>query len=354
MENWNEICSDLLECKRNNALESKYQETVFWCLRSQSLGWLKSEIEQKPAISIGSVQNVYPDIVLNINSIPQIVIELKKPVHCQRDREREQLFSYMRLLRLLFGLYIGENIQLYYDELSNALDPQLVTTIELALNSEEGKTFINLFKRDSFDCNKLKEFCLTRLEEQKKVKVMEETISYLTSKEGIVKVRNLIQQDLENQGFSFDATTQILNELTINISKNQASTPTNIKTEDLIITPQNKKSRPRIEYSLNNLGRYNKRKIALAIAQLYVKNNPHLTFQEISYRLPGRIYSLEEIENKKRIGTNIRCFDNPEELMRSSDNVVFALTNQWGDGYSYNSETIIEFAKKEGYNIEQL
>lgn len=62
-------------------------------------------------------QHLRPDFVLYKDEIPQVVIEAKKPNNIQTERNKEQLFSYMRQKKVDFGLYIGEEIQLYYDVL---------------------------------------------------------------------------------------------------------------------------------------------------------------------------------------------------------------------------------------------
>ena len=110
MEKWNEICSDFIECQENNISERVFQDTVCWTLRS--LGWLKNEIKQQPKVDLGAAQRVFPDIVLEIDSIPQIIIELKKPTHNFRERDSVQLTTYMKQLICSIGLYIGENIQI--------------------------------------------------------------------------------------------------------------------------------------------------------------------------------------------------------------------------------------------------
>ena len=52
MEKWNEICSDFIECQKNNVSERRFQDTVCWTLRS--LGWLKNEIKQQLKVDLGS------------------------------------------------------------------------------------------------------------------------------------------------------------------------------------------------------------------------------------------------------------------------------------------------------------
>ena len=54
------------------------------------LGWLKSkgDICHKANIPIGNNNYIQPDILVRKDGIDQFVIEVKRPVHSQTDRER--------------------------------------------------------------------------------------------------------------------------------------------------------------------------------------------------------------------------------------------------------------------------
>ena len=50
-----------------------------------------------------------------------------------------------------------------------------------------------------------------------------------------------------------------------------------------------------------------------------------------------------------------RWFTRHEELMTSADKLVFALTTQWGaNGPNPTIRPMIEFARKQGYTVEEL
>ena len=119
-ENWLEIYDILSYCINNGVMESTYQREIENCFKI--LGWRKtnSTLQSQVTIPIGSNNFIRPDIVLqkendNGNIVPVIAVEIKRPDNIRSERQELQLFSYMRQLRLNFGLYIGEKIQLYYD-----------------------------------------------------------------------------------------------------------------------------------------------------------------------------------------------------------------------------------------------
>ena len=113
MENrWNTIVKNLCRSKQKNVDEDTYQDTIECQL--QLLGWFDG-IESRPSLPNGASKTLIPDIVLNKDNHRVLPIEIKRPNNTLNERQVCQLSSYMRRLRLSLGLYIGENIQLYYD-----------------------------------------------------------------------------------------------------------------------------------------------------------------------------------------------------------------------------------------------
>ena len=349
MEKWNEICSDIIECQKNNVSERRFQDTVCWTLRS--LGWLKNEIKQQLKVDLGAAQRVFPDIVLEIDSIPQIIIELKKPTHNFRERDSIQLTTYMKQLICSIGFYIGENIQIYY--YNKTEEPQLVSTLPYETDSEMGLCFVELMKRSIFDVRKWENYCLTQIEQRKQEEDIETTVNNLVSDNGKAVLYNLLRTKLGADGHQEDSIDAILNRIDIILVDKSSKdiitvqeSHSNILKEDKI-NHSKSSIKKRIYYSLNGNGRFCKRELALSIAKLYVKEHPHLTFSEIETRLPGRIY------RKERFG-EVRCFKEESQLMKSADGIIFALTDQWGKGCPFDSDEMIRFAKRNGYKIEEL
>ena len=58
------------------------------------------------------------------------------------------------------------------------------------------------------------------------------------------------------------------------------------------------------------------------------------------------IRTLDEVQ-----GTNywIRYFTEERKRLRSTDGITFVVYNQWG---IFNINTIVDFANKQGYNVE--
>lgn len=143
-EIWNEICFELKACIQNNVLEKEYENAVCNCL--QYLGWkkFKGEIVTQYPVQAGH-ENKYADIVVLQDNVEQFVIEIKRPNHLLQEYDEKQLFSYMRLLKhqVVWGLYVGDKIRLYYDDITSQQLPEHVFSIEIEENNPDGIKFVS-------------------------------------------------------------------------------------------------------------------------------------------------------------------------------------------------------------------
>lgn len=161
MENrWRTIVKNLQRSKQKNVDEDTYQDTIE--CQFQLLGWFDG-IETRPSIPNGASGLLKPDIVLNKNGHRVLPIEIKRPTNTIKDRQVGQLSSYMRRLRLSFGLYIGENIQLYYDTPNDDNDAIPICKIEIEENNPLGIKLCQLLSYENFDTNVIENFCREQL-----------------------------------------------------------------------------------------------------------------------------------------------------------------------------------------------
>ena len=148
-EKWNQFVYYLREAKKNGVEEPEYHSTIEAQL--QLLGWMryKNEICHKPNLSIGNNGHIQPDILIQKDDKKQFVIEVKRPLHTQIAKDRDQLVSYMRQLKLKAGIYIGEHIEIFYDQ-PDSENAVSVLTIPLELDNKRGARFVELFSKDRF------------------------------------------------------------------------------------------------------------------------------------------------------------------------------------------------------------
>ncbi len=162
-QRWNEICFLVNRYRSPEATERDFQieaENIF-----EKLGWsrYKDEIISQLSIPVGSAQTVRPDLVIQDGKQNVMVIELKKPVKGISSRNVDQLFSYMRLLKVDFGFLFGDVIQLYYDDPETTDAPLPVIEVPFVANSQDGIDLCNIISHDSFSLSRMEEYCLSAL-----------------------------------------------------------------------------------------------------------------------------------------------------------------------------------------------
>lgn len=357
---WNNICKELLEEKRKRVSEKEYQNKVFTHF-FYLLNWYRAKVEQQYRQRVGSnVQYVEYDIVFFAGDEKLFVIEMKEPNHTQSKGDIEQLSSYMKLLPVQFGIYIGEHIELFYKPYNND-EPESVLKIEFIEGSNNGKTFVELFLQENFNTENLIKFCKVQIEKQEREKRVKEYINELTTEKGKQLIGELLAQKLCSEGYTAENIENIIQGIEIsvykkkqvsNTTKELEKAKTNIKTN---LKEKGTYNLDHTHYKLNGKGYYGKGRLALAIVKQFVKENPHLSFYNIKSAVPLSIKTYSEIQNWKKTVNDIhkekRWFEDQEELMTSSDGITFALTTQIGKG---NIGRIIEFGEELGYEIEPI
>lgn len=355
MNIWNTICKDILDKKTKQATEKEYQKLVYTHFR-YLLGWHCERVENQYQLRVGSTVNyVYPDIVFFKDDTPLFVIEMKKPNHIQNKEEIVQLFSYMKLLPVQFGIYMGEHIELFYYEFGK--EPISILKIDFVENSNNGKNFIELFKQENFNAEQLTNFCIEQITKQEKQKEINEFINELTTEKGKQLFIELLNQKLTSEGYCAEDIENITNEIEINIQRKNCTNIIHIETYTPAQTPviSNNKPKDYTHYRLNGKGNYGKGHLALAIVQLFVRNNPQLTYYEIVNAIPFGIEKYSEIKKWKETTTDKskdkRWREEKENLMVSADGITFAFTREIGSG---NIGKIIKFGEEQGYTIEPI
>ena len=91
------------------------------------------------------------------------LIECKRPNNKQSLRNRKQLDSYIATTRICIGIYIGEYIELFYDERSDKALALPVFRVDYnPTNNPNGEKFVELFHKKNFNKERLISFCRER------------------------------------------------------------------------------------------------------------------------------------------------------------------------------------------------
>lgn len=149
-EKWNLIVSLVA----NNRIEKedkiqKLWEDIFSDINFFGYSRISGEVDRQRKVRIGTTERVIPDIIIRdvVTNEVMFVVELKQHNLPFQPRYKEQLFSYMRLLRLTVGVLVCDRIYLYYLD-SN--DTESAIEIPFSCDENSGIHFVELFSKGNF------------------------------------------------------------------------------------------------------------------------------------------------------------------------------------------------------------
>jgi len=217
-EKWNEICFLLSENVQKDISEHMFEQNIVQALRVLEWKEFLGEIDIRPSLQIGAVNRITPDIVIKSTGNKKLfVIEIKQPNIPFNTKFQQQLFSYMRQLKLEYGILVGQSIQLFYDgELVKQDDPILLDTIKFERNSEKGEKFVEMFCKDNFNPVSLKEYAIQELKKINLKKDFKLLKNKILSDEFIMTIPNLIKQEFVSD-YDGELIDAVMDELEIEI-----------------------------------------------------------------------------------------------------------------------------------------
>lgn len=364
---WQEFCYDLIEARKKDVLEDKYQDIVESNLRQ--LGWSKvqGEICPKERINVGSHNQIEPDITIKINNIPTFVIELKRPNNNITLRQEQQLLSYMRLRKTLLGVYIGHDIRLFYD--MNGDVPTMVWQTEIDLDAENGEEFIDFFLHETFNQQRLENICRAKADVIKTDKAIKEFQNDLTIDSNSTIRKAISEYLISLKKCNEELVHTALSKLTFTVkdlekpSTDNPSIPIHSSgTLWIKEVSSNNKKRDNTKYSIDG-GRnfFGKGRIVREIVACFIKQYPDLTFKQLSQIFPdnlqgsyGVLRTMSDIasssQNKKDLKSRY-TMSSDEYILNSSDGIRFVVSNQWG---IYNFVNFLDHIKKMGWIITNI
>lgn len=197
MEKWNELCFILSESIPSNASEQVFELKVIQAF--EKLGWshFKGEISVRENIQLGASNRITPDIIIKSDDTNLFVIEVKNPsADLKNPSYQNQLSSYMRMLRLNFGILIGNEIKIFIDgSLVDSNQSELLERIPFKKDNQQGLNFINLFQKETFSYENIEKYI------QKKIKTIKEnqTVERLKSEITKTEYSEYLKTELKNK-----------------------------------------------------------------------------------------------------------------------------------------------------------
>lgn len=317
---WRNICNNL--SRYSFWSEKEYQNEIVRIL-SYALGWnLKEEIVEQPTLPLGSTERLIPDIVIKKEGKPQFIIEVKEPRHQQQLRNIQQLESYLKQLEVNFGLYFGEKIELYYKEFGEGKPAIRVLSINFNEEDPNGDKFVELFSRETFDTDKLLAFCKEEIKNQEILEEQDKYVQYLCSSEGKQLISNLLSVYFKGKEKPDAWIQEVLGKINISISKVYT------ESKPLIIEHHCKQTHTKIKNNQTrkrnkNSKGYNAFIVMRKILEKY-SDRPYEELLALFDNKDNYILDVTKIKDEKR------WFLNDDEVMKSCDDVEYAISNQWG------------------------
>lgn len=356
-ERWNELCFLLSEDIKNDISEQLFEQQVIQALLV--LEWKRSagDFEIRPSIQLGAANKINPDFVVKSAEKRNLfVIEIKQPSLPHTLLHHKQLFSYMRQMKVEYGILIGQSIQVFYDgPKSSQNDPLLLDTIKFERDSEKGARFAGLFSKDCFSIVALEDYVTSVIEKINRKQEILKLMNKIVSEEYKRKVLEFIKQDFISD-YDGELVDSALNEIIISIDKKAPSIP-DVPDE---LTMQANADRSRSSSTGRILDRtlyvfkgktYGKNRLVLAVITEYVKQNPQISYSELKAVFPDSLQKQETFttELNARKKKDKRNFYESDEVIRLSDEVI-AVSNQWG---KFNIIPFIDHCRKIGFHIEE-
>lgn len=155
---WNDIIN--LFNKYKDAEEFKIQ-TLWENIFKEYLNYktLEGDISSHKEMMIGAAKKIIPDIVVGKNNKDYAVVELKKECFDACDKKHfEQLLSYLKLLKIPIGILIANKINIIVYDYNKDDKYQQSIQIEFDKDNPLGEKFVNLFKKENLDENRIKDF----------------------------------------------------------------------------------------------------------------------------------------------------------------------------------------------------
>jgi len=226
MEKWNELCFILSESIPSNASEQVFELKVIQAF--EKLGWshFKNEISVRESIQLVASGRITPDIIIKSNQTNLFVIEVKNPsANLKNPNYQDQLSSYMRMLRLNFGILIGNEIKIFVDgSLVGSNQSELLEKISFKKDNPKGLNFINLFQKENFSYENIEKYIQKKIQAIKENKYVEKIKKEIKTTEYSDYLKNELKIKLLKE-YSDNIVERVLEDFKIKIyDSNQPQT----------------------------------------------------------------------------------------------------------------------------------
>lgn len=229
----------------------------------------------------------------------------------------------MKITRCKIGIYLGEKMELYFNE-SNENDPILAASIEFVKDNKAGQEILDLLKNQNFSSDRLISYC-------KKQIMLQRAVAYWLSVEGKAE---LVQYMLEKSGLLVEDREQL--ESLISIEVTDSSFKQKIKAtkgSKKDATEHEAKGHNNTLYSFDNENFISKRSFAFQTIKRIVDAYPQTKFEDIQSLIRAKKFIAKKSDwENMTIDQKGRFCDNEDGILTDANGVDFLVSDQWTKG----------------------
>ena len=224
IEKWNFLIEYY---NKNQTAPEKIIQQDWENLFAEIFGYSKllKEVDAHRTMQIGATSRVIPDIIIRSTQENRdlFVVELKQHTILTGY---EQLFSYLKLLKVDIGILICNKLYIYDYDTGKDDDNQSVLEIEFTKDNPDGIKFVELFSKGSFDKENIKQFIRER-------KVTKNNIQLIQDKIDQTLIYNLLKEHFTTH-FSVEEFNEAVKDMKILIEKEKSVQNTTMVTTETV------------------------------------------------------------------------------------------------------------------------
>ena len=341
---WNKIVA---QYNKNINCKEEIVQNSWEMLFSMVFNYEDSDIDSQRSVKMG-VETKRADILIKNDNADLFVVELKR--HTLHEGQ-EQLFSYLNQLKMDLGILVCDNLYIYDYDFTTKENSYSVLEIPFVQDNQNGIRFVELFSKDNFDKQKIKDFIRESNDKKNAVATIKNEIT-----------EDLVSKLLKNffkEKYPEIDIEDILLDYIISIKK-KSLIALSSSTEKVIRVKEDSQDE---EYYYNNQ-RYAKRKFVLTVVTDYVRNNPDITYNQLKQIFPDKLQGkygvfqddalvIETVlknHKDKQYEYNRRYFTKcSEKIKLNTDGRTIIVSGEWG----HNFDKFFNRAKELGLNVEK-
>ena len=344
-DSWNKIVSQF-----NKNLNSKEEivQTSWELLFSTIFNYSDSDIDSQRSVKMG-VMTKRADIVIKNDTEDLFVVELKR--HTLHDGQA-QLFSYLNQLKIDLGILVCDNLYIYDYDFTTKEDSYSVLEIPFTQDNPNGSRFVELFSKDNFDKQKIKDF----IKESNQKKNSETEIKNELSV-------NLITELLKNhfaEKYPAVDVEKILADYNISISQKTVAVASTFVPAAPAVSHSYMPSpafgtKDNTQFMVNGTPIGGKCPTVYRAVQFYVESHTGITFNELQAAFPDymakpgfgkMIRRFEEVTQKEWSGNRFK-----RQPIMLSDGTKVVVSTQWKPANMHN---FIENVARLGIEVKPI